>query len=405
MAKNGIVSIIETIVINTIIYLMFYTMQPNQDIYLFLNPHPLLILCIVMALRYGNYLGMLSATISSLFFINVFVSVYGDITLIITDFDYYKYPLLFFVIAAILGFFKDNKDTIIENLTNDKKLLQKEYRGISKKYKENNKILTELKKQIIDSDESILNLYEIASKLETLDSEEVYTEMIGILTKYLNANRVSIYTYNQNSNFLRIKIYTGDRENNASLSLNDSPGLKRVIEEKVPIRWVEVKESGFPLMAAPIIKDNSVLAIVCIDNMDFDKLSEYAYQLFKLIVDWVNKSLERAIYVDGLKESKYINGTNLMKYKYFTERLKEEERRKIEFGMNFCLITYRVRKLDIQKINSIVSGLLRSMDIICYDSSAMTLYLLLPATSNEKKYLVERRVEERLGFYIENIKT
>ncbi len=404
MSKKVFLSIAETLLINALIYIVYYKIQPNQDVYLQLNPHPLLILCIIMAIRYGNYIGVLSATISSLFYIKVFVSIYGDITLIITDFDYYKYLLLFLIIAATLGFFKDNKDTIIENLSNDKKQLLREYKKVSRNYRESNKALSELKKQIIDSDESILNLYDIASQLETLDSEEVYTEMVGILSKYLSASQVSIYSYTPKSEFLRLKVYIGERENSTnSLSLMESPGLKKAVEEKVPVRWAEVKEPGFPLMAAPLIRDDNVLAIISIENMNFDLLSEYAYQLFKLIVEWFNKSLGRAIYVDELKESKYISGTRLMKYKYFTDRLKEEERRKREFGMNFIVLTYRARKLSAEDIDRMMKGLLRLMDVVCYDLTTNTLFILLPATSKDKKHMVTRRIESRFSDYIDSI--
>ena len=51
--------------------------------------------------------------------------------------------------------------------------------------------------------------------------------------------------------------------------------------------------------------------------MDFDRLSEYAFQLFKLIMDWVNKSLNQAIYLDEIKESKYIPGTKLLQKEFF----------------------------------------------------------------------------------------
>lgn len=402
--KRIILSIIETIVVNLVIYIIFFKLEPNQEIYLQLNPHPLLILSIVMGMRYGNYLGVISATISSLFYIKVFLSIYGDITLLLTDFANYKYLLLFYWSAITLGFFRDNKEAVIIKLSNEKKLLIEEYKKVSRNFKLSEKIQKELKKQIIVSDESILNLYEIASRLETLDSEEVYTETIGVLAKYLNAKEVSIYTYNEESSFLRPKIYLGKNYTyNRSLSIKESIGFSKVIKNKTAVRWSDVKEDGFPLMSAPIIKDNKVIAVANIDNMDFDTFSEYAFQLFKLIIDWVNKALDRAIFVDSLKASKYIEGTNLLKIEAFNERLKEEERRKQEFKMGYCLLKYHTRGLNIKEIDQQFHKFLRSVDVVSYDLEKGIVSIILPATPEENLHLVDKRIKNGVkGFIVDS---
>lgn len=401
ITKRVILSILETLVVNIVIYIFFFKTQSNQELYLQLNPHPLLILSIVMGMRYGNFLGVISATISSLFYLKVFIDVYGDITLLFADFSNYKYLLLFYWSAITLGFFRDSKEALIGKLTNEKLLLIEEYKKLSKNYKLSEKVQKELKKQIIVSDESILNLYEIASRLETLDSEEVYTETIGVLSKYLKAKSVAIYTYNGDSSFLRPKIYIGkDLDNNRSLSIKDSIGFNRVVNEKVAVRWSEIKEDGFPLMSAPIIKDNKVIAVVNIEDMDFDALSEYAFQLFKLIVDWVNKALDRAIFVDSLKSSKYIEGTQLLKLEAFNDRLKAEERRKQEFGMDYCYLKYKVKGLDVVEIYPKFHSVLRSVDVIGYDLETKTVLIILPATPEKNLHLVDNRIRKSVKDFI-----
>lgn len=401
ITKKMSLSILETIVVNIVIYIAFFKTQPNQEVYLQLNPHPLLLLSIVMGMRYGNFLGVISATISSLFYLKVFLDVYGDITLFFLEFSNYKYILLFYWSAITLGFFRDNKEAVIVKLSNEKQLLIEEYKKLSKNYKLSEKIQKELKKQIIVSDESILNLYEIASRLETLDEEEVYTETIGVLSKYLKARGVAIYTFNEESSFLRPKIYIGKGlANNRSLSIKESIGFNKVVNEKVAVRWSDVKEDGFPLMSAPIIKENKVIAVVNIEEMDFDSLSEYAFQLFKLIVDWVNKALDKAIFVDGLKASKYIEGTKLLKNEAFSDRLKAEERRKKEFTMDYCYLKYKIRGLDIMEINSKFQSVLRTVDVIGYDIDTKTVSIILPATSEENLHLVDNRIRKSLIEYI-----
>lgn len=402
--KKAFLCIAETAVVNIIVSVIFFELQPNQDVYLHLNPHPLFLLCIAMGMRYGNHLGIVSAGISSVFYTGVFLDLYGDISFLFESFRNYKYILLFFWSAVIFGVFKDNHTAAIDKISLEKEVLDNNYKQLIKTHKLTQKIQQELKKQIIGSEESILQLYEIASRLETLDSEEVYTETIGILSKYLKADAVSIYTYNEESGYLRLKIRTGDHDlDSRSLVIKDSAGFSKVVFDMQAVRWSDAGEDTFPLMAAPLIKDDKVLAVVNIIHMDFDRLSEYAFQLFKLIIEWVNKALDRAIYVDGLKDSKFIAGTGLMRHEAFAERLKAEERRKKEFGMEFGYLKYRVKGMDIGAIDEGMGKLLRTVDVVGYDPAQDTVYVLLPATPGDKLPMIEKRILDRFGDRMEKI--
>ncbi|AFS79506.1 hypothetical protein Curi_c25110 [Gottschalkia acidurici 9a] len=402
--KKTIYCVSETILINVIIYFIFFTKQYNQDVYLSLNPHPLLLLCALMGLRYGNQLGLISAVISSIFYTYVFIQIHGDILTLFRYIDNCKYILLFFGSSMVFGSFKDNYDTRLEKALNENKLIKNRYKKLDESYKLTKKIQEELKKQIINSEESILNLYEIASRLETFELEAIYTETIGILSKYLKANTVSVYTYNEKSGYLRLKIRMGDHvEEKSSKQVQESPGLSKVVLEKIPVRWSDVKEEGFALMAAPLVKDGKVIAIVNVENMDFDKLSEYAYQLFRVIIDWVNKSLQKAMYVGELRESPYIDGTEIMEYRSFEERLEEEKRRKRDFGMEYGLLKYRVEDLQLEDVNEKMKKILRDVDIIGYDKLKKVIYILLPATPEDKLKIVEERILSKVSYGLEKI--
>ncbi|WP_418790643.1 GAF domain-containing protein [Phosphitispora sp. TUW77] len=396
--KKTVMCIMETLVVNILIYIIFYQIQPNRDVYLELNPHPLFILCIAMGMRYGNYLGLISAAISSLFYLVVFQSVNNDFSLLFLHFKNYKYLLFFFWSAVIFGSFKDNYDASMERTLTEKKILDDEYEELKKDYKLTRKIQDELKKQIIGSEESILHLYEIASRLGTLDQEEVYTETIGILSKYLKADAVSVYTYHENSGYLRLKIRTGIAGmESRSLNVRESAGFREVALNKQVIRWDDVKEEGFPLMSAPLVKDDKVMAVVNIEHMDFDTLSEYAFQLFKLITNWVNKALGQAIYVDGLKESRFISGTGLLRSEAFEERLNAEARRKEEFGLDFATLQFKVSNMNEADIDERIKKVLRTVDVVGFDPDKKHLKILLPATPKDNLPLIEERIIHSFG--------
>lgn len=395
---------VETLVVNIVVYYIFFIMEPNQDTYIKLNPHPLLLLSIFMGMRYGNYPALISATISSLFYMDAFLKLDGSFSELFRYFANYKYILLFFWSALIFGTFKDNHDTAVARLNEEHELLRKKNKQLKESFMLTKKVEEELKKQIIGSEESILHLYEIASRLETLDSEQVYTETIGILSKYLRADAVSIYTYIEKTGFLRLKIKIGETGSlGRSLFVRDSDGFSKVAIEKRAIKWQDAEDEKFPLMSAPLIKNDEVIAVVNIEHMNFDRLSEYAFQLFKLIIDWVNKALDRAIFVDGLMSSKYFPETNLLRYEFFLERLKEEERRQREFGMEFGLLQYRAVNMIPESIAEYTGKLFRSVDVVGFNPENEIVYILLPATPQENLYLIEERIASQLGDRFEKI--
>ncbi|MFZ5944799.1 MAG: GAF domain-containing protein [Bacillota bacterium] len=397
--KEVIFSIIETLVVNIAVYLYFYQMQPNQELYLNLNPHPLLFLCMFIGMRYGNKLGIISAFVSSSFFLKVFLELHNnDMRLLIYYFSNYKYILLFFWSAVIFGRFRDNYRNNIFKLTEENTLLKDNYKQLNINYKASLKVQEELKKQIINSEESILNLYETAASLDTLEIEEVFTEAIKIFQKYLRASSVSIYTYDEKSDYLRLKLRMGDEIiSKPSTKVSNSLGYEMVVKGKKSVRWSEVKEGYFPLMAGPLIIKNKVIAIINIEHMDFDKLSEYAFQLFRLIISWVNNSINQAMYVEGLRGDKYIPGTNVIKYPYFAERLQEEGRRKKDFNLDFVYLQYKLNNYSTFDVIEKISRLFRTVDVLSFDENNGILHILLPATSLDNLPIISARVLSKIN--------
>ena len=396
---KSIYSILETLLVNFLVYFFFYQRQANQEVYLFLNPHPLLFLSLFMGLRYGIKLGVISAVISCLVFIDVYAAIYGNFDLFLTYFRYFKNPLLFLWSAFILGAFKDNHERRINKLSNKIEELSLENKNLQIDFTILEKIQKELKNQIIKSDESIVSLYDIAEKLETFEIEDIYTETIGVLIKYLKATSLDLYTYDNQHDFLRLKIAYGGYEKNNSIEASTCSWFNSVNQYRKVVKTISFDTNEQkPLMAAPLLRDGNIIAVVLIKNMEFDMISEYAFNLFQLIIDWINRTLEKATFVESLLESKYLENTNLVKDSdYFRKRIEVEKRRKKEFNMEYCLFSYRVRELTYDEIDSLVKKTLRSVDIAYFNEERNTLSFLLPATEKKNSYFVEERIKTNFG--------
>ncbi|MGD1822146.1 MAG: hypothetical protein ACPKM0_05195 [Pleomorphochaeta sp.] len=392
---RAVVSILETILINLIIYVFFYLRPANQNIYLFLNPHPLLFLAMAMGLRYGIQLGTVSSIISCSFYIYTFYQLYDDFSLLINNFQYYKYPLLFLWIAFIFGAFRDNNKRKQKDKDEQIQILTKENYNLEKDFETLDKIQQELKKQIIGADDSIISLYDIATKLETFETEDIYTETIGVLKKYLHVTNVSLYAFDKVNNYLRLKITYGDVEDDKnSIDAANCTWFEKVNNEKQVVKFIsKSKNDNLPLMSAPLIRNGELIAVINIKGMKFDMISEYAFQLFQLIIDWINRALDKATYVENLLETVYIENTKLVTAPFFKKRIEIERRRKYNFGMDYCLLAYRVKNLDIKEIDTLVQKTLRPVDIAYYNIKNNTLTFLMPATKKSFSFILEDKIK------------
>jgi len=402
--KKTLICITETIIVNFILFLFIFKKQANQEVYLFLNPNPLLFLSIIMGLRYGLKLGLFSSLISCAFYIYAFFDLYNDFSLFYSSIEYYKYPLLFLWSGAILGAFKDNHRREINKLNNDYNMLKLEKNDLEADYILLEKIEKELKTQIIKSDESIISLYEIATKLETFEEEDIYTETIGVLKKYLKATNITLYTYEKESNYLRLKISYGVILEKTSIDASKCEWFKKVKEIKDVVKIPYVTESSTnPLMSAPLIRDNEIIAIVNINKMDFDMLSEYAYNLFQLIIQWINRTLQKAAFVEKLVDNKYIENTKLVTAQHFRKRFEIEKRRKNEFGIDYCILSYRVVNLTLEELDKLCNKTLRNADIAYYNINRNTLSFLLPATKKSNSFLIIEKINNNFQDHLKPI--
>ncbi len=392
--STAALALIETLAVNLLIRVVFYYLQPNQDLFLVLNPHPLLVFSIIMGMRYGFIVGTISACISSLFYADVHFEVYGNLDAFFTQFRYFKQPLLFIWSGFVLGVFKDNYRRKIKQSQESIELLTKEYHDLERDYDSVKAIQRDLKNQIIQADESIISLYNIAKSLESFEVEELYTETIGILKKYLKATDLSLYTIDDKNDFLRLRISYGDSDPLPSVKASTCSWLSFVEDERKALKIpAYTTDDTQPLMAAPLIIQDQIIAIVIINSMEFDVVSEYAFALFQLIIDWINRTIEKATFVESLMENKYIENTHIIKSgRYFRDLILIEKRRRIEFDMEYCILSYRVRTSTLEQIDTFSRKILRSVDKVYYNRNKEAITFLLPATKRANAYIIENKI-------------
>ena len=436
--KKLIFSLVENFIFIFIIMLIFYIIPNDKSLFLNLNIHPLFFIVLIMGLRYGSVIALMSAVFSSFIYGYVYFTLDKDMFLLFSDLSNNKYFIYFFLVAVIIGRFKDNFVYHEELSKNKINLLLEANENLKKSNKELLVLKNELKKQIIGAEYSILSLYDIALSLEAMDEEVIYTETMGILKKFLNAKTISIYSVNKEKRVLRLKIRMGEESSLPnSIFYNDENEYHELIEKKKIIKHTHEIDDDCPLLCAPIVDEGIVIAILNVEGIEFEFLTEYTLNIFKIIVEWVNKSLVRAIRAKKRKKNNiYYENTEAMYFSDFLERVRQEEKRRKKFGIDYLMLSYNLKNADLNIISYKSKEILREVDIVGFkcsyndieyiDKRNLTmeeiiekinivssfkkknkidgnLFFLLPATPLYQKERIEERILSAFNYKLEKV--
>lgn len=400
------IGILEAIIFNVLVFLIFFWFSPVRENFLSMNIHPLVIVCAVIAVRYGGYTAIVSVVISSFLYFFSYYYLGRDIYIFLHDIRYYKFIIIFYLVGAILGRMRDNFDTEILKYKTEYSVLKESYENLRELYEKNRFISQEMKKRIVGAKYSILSLYEIASSLESLDPERIYTETMGIFSEFLKVKTMSIYIVDEDLKYMRLKIRFGNiKSKSFSVKIEDCPICEYAIREREPVKWNTEMTGAKSLMSAPIIKDEKVMALINIEEMDFEMVSDYSFNLFKIITDWVSKALVQAVEVDETRERQnYYEDSKIMKKDAFERRVKEEEQRKIRFEMEYVILRYRFEDMDIFEAGKKMNRFLRNVDVMTIDEEKKEISILLPATRESSIPIIEERLAGRFEYRLERVK-
>ncbi len=391
--------ILENVVILAVIFLIWFTYNPMRENFIHINLHPLLILVALMSLKYGNYLGVLSASMASLVFLYAYHLLGRDLIIFFTEWSHYKFILMFFLTAVVLGSFKDRKDLTITDLRAELLRAEAEIEQLTEFDKKSRVINEQLHKQIVGAEDSLLSLHEVANALESVEPEVIYTEMMTVLARFLEARTVSIYSVDNENGYVRLKLRMGGAGVMASsLKIAEHPYLQQVINEQCIARQSAESHASEPVFSAPIIKDSKTVAVINVEEAGLWAVTEYYYNLFRVIVGWCNKALVRAMEYERVAcKQCYYTESRIMQMGQFEKRVEEEEKRRSKFGLDYSLITLKNVRHSLPALNEAVNDLLRTVDVAAYDPRQSELHILLPVTARDFAAKVEARLYAKLG--------
>lgn len=384
---------IESLLYTTAVYLIFFHFSSFKYSFLDMNLHPLLIVIAVISLKYGTYMSGFVVSFSIFYYILSYIGLGRDMIIFFSSFEYYKFILMFFFTALFLGKLRDTTDERIMHLEKEVSKTKEDY----DKQKENNvklaTINSRLKKRIVSSRESIITLNQIRSSFDNMSVEEIYTEAILIMRQFLECDVVSIYSFNSERNFMRLKLRAGNGRMPGFFQMKEDSVFSKVVEAGKPMEFPLNIEGDSPVYVSPIRNEEEILGFINIERMNLEASERYSYEMFKIITHWLNEALSEAF----IKEEKEIKensleNTGIFAMEYFNKIMLEEERRKKVMGMDFMAFETKLNGLSPKQVADHIEGKIRESDFIGMDDKRLR--ILFPATTSSSKDLLMEKISE-----------
>ncbi|MGN7400909.1 NAD-dependent epimerase/dehydratase family protein [Cytobacillus praedii] len=301
---------------------------------------------------------------------------------------------VYLFVALLVGYVIDRKHLREETAKSELQLFQEKYQLLDDIYTETRKVKDELQTQILYSEDSVGEIYSIIKKIDSLEPDDVFNGVIIVLEQIMKTKEASIYLVGQGNRYLRLVSKSNVEHSQFPTSIEVIPNspYARAIEDNRAFINREL-DPNFPMMIAPIWKENRAVAVICTNEMNFDHLTLYHENLFHVVTNLITSSVTRAYeHVSATHHERYIVGTSILKPEYFKRAV--ESKKKAQEQLNIPYYLLRIVPIDnMENLIKRIHATLRDTDNIGKDEND-SYWILLSNTDKENAKAVINRIQK-----------
>lgn len=296
-------------------------------------------------------------------------------------------------VAVVTGYFADAR--AFERQSNEwhAEQARERYDFLRSLYDECVVVKDRLYRQIVNSDDSIGRLYRIIRSLDSVATENLFTQAAGVTTQVMGVEDIAVYVLSKDGYYLRQKVRKGRLafQQPRSLRVEEHDYLKNLIAEKnVYVNRELVKDT--PDLAAPILYQGEAIGVVELFGLDFNKWSLYHQNLFSITMRLISASMGRAYqYEAEAQDKRYYSGTRILREEAFREILQElMERRRLQGEMPLGILKVSREGRSYEELDSICGKVTRNEDFLGEHQGGI--YILLPDADDKVCIMVMERL-------------
>jgi len=385
------VNVIRPYVENILLFIIFCILNLSfKEKILDMNMNLNLIYILIISIVYGTSQSIISIILASGMGLLLKIQDGMPIVALLYDTDILIRFVLYLFVGMFLGYIIDSKNSTIKNYEKELKSVAQKFDFINDKYKKIRHEKKLLEEQIVSSNESIGKLYWIIEKLNSLSPELIFDEAVLVISNIMKSKEACIYIFSKDKTYLRLITRTKELNKSIrkSININEYKEMQKSIEKK-EIFVNRDMLNDIPIMLCPIIIEGDIIGMVGVNNIPFEDLSLYKYNLFKVIVNIITNSLSISYkYERAILDQKYLRGTEILKTTYFKELVKLKC--SIPDNNNILL---KVKKEDYKYLKNCI----RTSDYLGTNERKELLVLLVNTTSEEARVVTNRLLERNIA--------
>lgn len=283
----------------------------------------------------------------------------------------------------------------VENLREEIRIRKQEAESSREAYErlvaineQNILIKNEYEKRILNAKNSIPQLYSIIQKIDVLESDRIFMEVLHVIAEVLGTNTVAVYRTNRR--YLRLITALNDESllEKRSIDLENYGYLKKVMANN------ELYEGNIwknePALVLPISIEEECEAVIIINEVPMENMSLYHINMLRTLLLLISRSLKSAFqYDEAVREDKYVRNTDILFPGEFSKALKlAKEKQERDLG-DFSILKI-VPKDNMTDEYHRLENFFRSEDVWGMDWKKNVYVLLANTTEDEAQIALER---------------
>ena len=319
---------------------------------------------------------------------------------IFTEYTNYLWILQIFSLSVLVGYLKDWYSKSVDEMKRENAFLKEENASLRSINDSNVEVKDVYEKRLVNYKDSYAKVYEIVSQLDDLESKSILFKAAKVVASFMESKDVAIYAYEGNGGFCRLMASTSEfaRQKGKSLLLKDYPEvLERLNNKKIYMN--RTFEENMPMFAACTYSGDVMEVVIMVWSMELENVNLHQSNLLSMLTRTMERSTQRAFrYMESVKNSTYIDGTNVMESDAFCSMLDIYCAGEAEGVLEFSVLEVISYQGEEEQLYDSLSHLTRGTDYLGVGTDGK-IYILLTNSNESESAWVMKRCDER------NIKT
>lgn len=329
-----------------ILMLVYAFVMDRYNLALFgYEPHPLLLITVVLSAYRGLLFAILGSVASSIVYLSLLhLQVDYEKVETILSWSYFSLPSSILFLSIFVGMIRQTTHDRYKQMLKQReeeidKVLKLE--GIKKKIEIENR---ELKERLVTRQNSIENLYQVSSKMSEVDKDILVEGFLEVLEDYCHVKKSCIYSLST-SELLAFRGFEVLPPKSIKSGWENGIQLYRKSKNPISIMDLENNKLSTGDIDSPLLyqgledKDGNLWGILLIFDIPFLKYIPSTFKMINVYSRWVSQSFIRISNINKLEDSLLVDTElNIFKRQYYLDRLEEEIEQAKAQNLDFSIL-------------------------------------------------------------------